>query len=107
MDKIDHLAQLRKRYHSSLSEKAMELEKKWHAVTASEFAPTEVTGFALYVHQLAGSTGMYGYDQPAQIARDLETCLRDSAPADNEWQEKISVNVRALVQALTKSQRAT
>jgi HPt (histidine-containing phosphotransfer) domain-containing protein len=107
MDKIDRLAQLKKRYHSSLSGKAMELEEKWQEVTDSQFATTAISELAIYVHQLAGSTGMYGYDRPAQLARDLEGYLREPAPEETGWQQKTSTCVRALVEALAKSPQAT
>ncbi len=106
MEKTDRLAQLKKRYHSSLSAKALELEERWRAVTASKFAPSALTELALYVHRLAGSTGMYGYDQPAQLARDLEAYLRQPAPVENAWQEQTSACVHALVQSLANSQQA-
>ena len=107
MDKTDRLVQLKKRYHSSLSAKAVELEERWRAVTASQFAPPALTELTLYVHQLAGSTGMYGYDQPAQLARDLEAYLREPVPAETGWQEKTSACAHALVQALANSQQVT
>ncbi len=107
MDKTDRLAQLKQRYHTSLSAKAVELEGKWRAVTASKFAPAALTELTLYVHQLAGSTGMYGYDQPAQLARDLEAYLRTPAPEEDAWQDNISTCLRALVQALADSQQVT
>ena len=107
MDKADRLAQLKKRYHFSLSGKAMELEEKWHAVSASEFASPALAELTLYVHQLVGSTGMYGYHQPAQIARDLEAYLKAPAAAEDAWREKIAACVHALVRALVDSQQAT
>ncbi len=107
MDSTDRLAQLKKRYHCSLSAKATELEARWSTVTTSGFSSPALTELTRYVHRLAGSTGMYGYEVPAQLARNLERCLRQPDPAENVWQEQISACVHSLAQALANSQRTT
>ncbi len=103
MADTDRLAQLKRRYHGSLSTKAGELEEKWRALAASEFSPSALSEMMLYVHQLAGSTAMYGYAQAAQLARDLEGHLRQPAPVDAAWQERVAACVSALAQTLARS----
>jgi HPt (histidine-containing phosphotransfer) domain-containing protein len=47
------------------------------AGTLSEELRTEAVGSA---HKLAGSLGMYGFDEGTRVARELEVLLGESAP---------------------------
>ncbi len=96
------LEQLKQRYHASLSEKSAALGEQWEAVTQSKFSIQALTALQQSVHRLAGSTGMYGYHRLAELARELEICLSEPAPADSAWRAKISaavLNLRRSLQA--------
>jgi len=47
-------------------------------------------------HKLAGSLGMYGYDEGTRIAREIEVLLEDTVPASERLWE-LAIELRSAV----------
>ena len=75
------VAALKEKYHRSLTTKAetaFEWVESCRLEWATSDAPKEI---AAWLHQLAGSAGMYGYDRVAAQARTLLGALRGGGAA--------------------------
>lgn len=68
----EKIVQLRRKYQRSLSDKLAELNQLW---PPGESRPEGVLGngseFFMYVHRLAGSSGMYGYENLSSTSRQV------------------------------------
>jgi HPt (histidine-containing phosphotransfer) domain-containing protein len=74
------VAELKSKYHASLSSKAQELNKYQSRIeSADSKADLKLvfSEFEQYVHKLAGSSGMYGYDSISKVSRQLLMVLRE------------------------------
>ncbi len=100
MAKSSGIRQLKKRYHDSLCEKSAVLNDRWDAVMRQQFNSQSLTALRQFVHQLAGSTGMYGYHRLAELARELDSYLNDPAPGDRAWRRNVSTSVSKLREGL-------
>jgi len=69
----DLINQIQANYKASLKDKLMTLEALWKA---SDDNYTELLAF---LHQLAGSAGMYGYDQISLQCIQLQSVLKDTS----------------------------
>ncbi len=76
------IEQVKLNYKQSLTEKAKNLKRLWGSTKDN---PDELLGF---LHQLAGSAGMYGYDAITEHAEDLSKKIKSSeslAPYQTEF----------------------
>jgi HPt (histidine-containing phosphotransfer) domain-containing protein len=64
------------------------------AATLSHDLRVEATSSA---HKLAGSVGMYGYDEGTRIAREIELLLDDCAAPDAERLRALIAELRAAI----------
>jgi len=97
--------QLKHRYRNSLAEKAAELDS---ALAAIEFdhpgATATVQQLHEYLHKLAGSAGMYGYDDIASSARSSMVLTNARLGVASESAIRQSINeLRHLLEQQSKS----
>jgi len=86
------IEQVKLNYKNSLSGKAQKLDEIW---TYASDDPGELLSF---LHQLAGSAGMYGYDSITEVAADLREKIKASDPStsyDAEFQELYNLLMEA------------
>jgi len=101
MSESPQIKALKERYKKSLREKS-EIASNWSNVfkqgNTSENSVAELSG---WLHQLAGSAGMYEFDQIAQLCRDAMILLREtnvSALTVSETLDHISETMAAAAQ---------
>lgn len=91
------LAQLHERFRASLPQKSEELKTRWRAVASNDaYALDELLR---YVHRLAGSTGMYGYEELARLARSVEHVLKqpsEGGPASVVLEDSVQALITAI-----------
>jgi chemotaxis protein histidine kinase CheA len=77
----DQVRALRQRYKTSLLAKADSIKEQVHEIAVSEHANTQLLN-ALHadLHKLAGSSGMYGYTDIAELTR---AAMQDIAEQSN------------------------
>ena len=78
------IEQVKLQYKQSLADKAETLTRLW---MSSENNPDDLLGF---LHQLAGSAGMYGYDQITLTAADLRNKIKVTSsvgPYETQFQK--------------------
>lgn len=68
----EKIVQLRRKYQRSLGDKLAQLDQLW---PRGESRPESVLGndsdFFMFVHRLAGSSGMYGYENLSSTSRQV------------------------------------
>lgn len=95
------IQQLRERYISSMPEKATMITNHIH-VLLDQDTPSQETYDIIRedAHKLAGSLGMYGYNDIASVARKIMSII-DQSDAENLQLELL--NLRNLLRQLAKS----
>jgi HPt (histidine-containing phosphotransfer) domain-containing protein len=79
-----------------VEERLATLDKAAAAASAGALADDVRKEAASNAHKLAGSLGMYGYDEGTRVARELEMLLGNAAP-DAAKLNKLIVELRAVV----------
>lgn len=90
MSESDQVRALRARYRESLSEKA-EIVRQWHARSLENgWDKVDEAELGAWLHKLAGSAGMYEYDEIAEMARSLLPDLSESKIPLAKLQQKLN-----------------
>lgn len=73
-------------YHQSLPAKRDVVSNHWQQIQQSDFESDACLEMQNHMHKLAGSSGMYGYDDIAGKAREIEEALIKGVVDDTDRQ---------------------
>ena len=92
----DQVRAIKARYRRSLKDKAA-VARDWLASYKAGGLTTEQTGeFAGWLHQLAGSAGMYQYEDIAESARALMAQVENDATIGNVLEQPLAALISQL-----------
>lgn len=102
-DFVAFLQSQRDRYRRELPQKIAELEQAWAGLASGAADADRLTHLQRLAHNLAGSSGTFGFPELGAVARELESCLRrlvaDADLCDPARREHINVAISKLRQA--------
>lgn len=98
---------MREAYAAKLPEKISDLEETWNALSNDNWE-LSLTTLHRQAHTLAGSSGMFGYEDPSKAARalelDVEKIMEGGGPPTLEQRDHIAqllVSLKKSVQLVT------
>ena len=92
--------ELDKRFKASLSEKVKLLDHAWITARSEQWSQEGISKLRHFIHNLAGSAGLYGYDKLSDTAKQIDNLLYDTlysdTPANSGYIEVLSQKIRDL-----------
>ncbi len=77
-----HQEELNARYSASFSDKLLRLESAWNVARENQWKAAAVTELRQFVHNLAGSAGLYGYHTISNISKQIDNLIYDISHTD-------------------------